>query len=146
MALAHAWIPMKFGVKTTTECKACRGVILPNINVKNIYTCKNCDYPIHQKCLLIAKGVTPCTNITLREVEELSACSGEATVFSSTKGLTIGKGLLRASSQMALSKLKKRWLTLTVTGILYISSSSDVCLLFPSNFVIFLTASLFTGF
>ena len=120
MAARHQWVPLKFGAKGTTECRHCGSVLLPNI--QDSFTCTGCDFPIHKKCLMKGKGISPCTNIDLRALNNDIIHRG----WLQMPVLLPKVNKKRNALNSALSSTKKRFFVLTTFGVLYYSKDDNV--------------------
>lgn len=65
MSLVHQWDRMKF-VDTSSVCKQCALPVVPKLQV--VYGCRNCKFPVHEKCLLEAQTIRPCADVATRQL------------------------------------------------------------------------------
>ena len=128
MSKVHQWDRLKF-VDTSSVCKQCALVVVPKLQV--VYGCRNCKFPVHEKCLLEAQTIRPCADVPTRQL------ISEAVHQGSLKKVAYHNEEKNRPGRPALSSLvskpgapKKRFFIL-VEGYLYYCKSSDVGLFLP---------------
>ena len=107
----HTWLPPKLVCLTKRECSYCKGVLLPTL--QDSFSCK-CGYRIHKKCLMHGKAIQPCTNVDVRDIQDILKSGYLELVVHLPK-------LQRKRSGVAnlLSQSKNKYFIFTASGVLY---------------------------